>query len=889
MSGKRNARLWDEEKQRGEIGRDIDGGSFSHDPAGAKNVKGVIGRNRLISKMLQDRGTLRLVSAPHGFGKTCLAREYANRFFEEGAVCWIDGTDPKFLVQLDHEALVAVDDEKVGLCVIDAVPWLHEARAATLVKLIDRMLAGSKEVVVTMVPSHDCLSAIMSDCVRISAHELLVSEREFFASNESSHGPLSGKSKKWEEFQRMFMGRVPAVVWGDSDDGQRLCLAALFSESLPLGCLGFLFDVLVLGSCSLKDLDALGRKISNEDLAFFADEYPVMGIDMIKRTCAPGYVSLSLLKEALTGNNLADDIVNAQAALSYRLLDKLFRSDKCDRAGEYLDVFCPPDQQLWWLHDRGWELIDRGKVHLVSRLLTVELDRSLRESRKTCLLQAFTAGLMGERREASRYARKALLSTDGEREEDLARLALARVALCAFDRGGDAVFGIAQLEVGEAPQAPEEFLACVVTQLDDAQLLRGCSIDALGSEEDTEQKECDLVEAQIDALERLCIYGSERFPDTIALRLSLHLIAQTNSARLRSLLLNLGCDIVMSTRRNGIKCFSEALVLRDLWRAGYFSPAGSVGDVRNIRLFNQARQVLHEVGALSGALRVDIPWDKDGLSGSDIQPGVAALQDHDGIDLVHVRLFGSFEVMVGGKRADETAWRRKARTMLTLLALAQGRDVPRDELLEELWPRVSRVRALDNFYTLWNKVQRALGDGPYIERRGEFCRINPRYVTVDITEFERLSRAMMLNRGDTDALLDTYARIEALYRGDLVPSESDSMSLNAARDRYRATYVDAMISATHCSVEEGDARVALWFARKAMSTGERREDVYFALMKAQVAAGQRCSAIKTFYACKEFLREDLGLDPSIETQELYDTLVTTDPSLLKLKPGTFIF
>ena len=78
-------------------------------------------------------------------------------------------------------------------------------------------------------------------------------------------------------------------------------------------------------------------------------------------------------------------------------------------------------------------------------------------------------------------------------------------------------------------------------------------------------------------------------------------------------------------------------------------------------------------------------------------------------------------------------------------------------------------------------------------------------------------------------------------------------------------------------------RVALWFARKAMEEDQTREDVYRVLMKAQIASGQRCPAIKTYLSCRDYLQSSLGLDPSIETRELYNALVTTDPELLRLE------
>ena len=153
----------------------------------------------------------------------------------------------------------------------------------------------------------------------------------------------------------------------------------------------------------------------------------------------------------------------------------------------------------------------------------------------------------------------------------------------------------------------------------------------------------------------------------------------------------------------------------------------------------------------------------------------------------------------------------------------------------------------------------------------------------DVAEFEQLTRHLLASDHDAGHLLDTYAKIEVLYRGSLMPSEKNVRAVNAQRDRYRALYVDAMVAATECALQAHDMRVALWFARKAMEEDQTREDVYRALMKAQIASGQRCPAIKTYLSCRDYLQSSLGLDPSIETRELYNALVTTDPELLRLE------
>ena len=47
-------------------------------------------------------------------------------------------------------------------------------------------------------------------------------------------------------------------------------------------------------------------------------------------------------------------------------------------------------------------------------------------------------------------------------------------------------------------------------------------------------------------------------------------------------------------------------------------------------------------------------------------------------------------------------------------------------------------------------------------------------------------------------------------------------------------------------------------------------------LRCQIAAGQRSSAIDTYFHCRDRLAEELGLDPSAETRALYDQILAME-------------
>ena len=243
-----------------------------------------------------------------------------------------------------------------------------------------------------------------------------------------------------------------------------------------------------------------------------------------------------------------------------------------------------------------------------------------------------------------------------------------------------------------------------------------------------------------------------------------------------------------------------------------------------------------------------------------------------------IRLFGDFKVLKGGRQIEgKELQRSRVRTLLIHLALNMGRGVSRDSVLERIWPEKDYSHAKDNFYSTWSMLSCALSDGkkdsPYLSNRQGVCRLEPDCVTADVYEFERLSKAILFQQGSLQERFEAIYRLEQLYRGDILSGIKIDNYVLAAQSRYRSILVDVMIEASKLFSEEGNDTNAVWFARKAYDTDPSREDVYRTLMSMQDRAGQRTSALKTYFDCKRFLSEELGILPSQKTIALYQELV----------------
>jgi DNA-binding SARP family transcriptional activator/tetratricopeptide (TPR) repeat protein len=200
-----------------------------------------------------------------------------------------------------------------------------------------------------------------------------------------------------------------------------------------------------------------------------------------------------------------------------------------------------------------------------------------------------------------------------------------------------------------------------------------------------------------------------------------------------------------------------------------------------------------------------------------------------------VRMLGGFEVFVDSRPVPAEAWiQRRATDLVKLLALASEHRLPRDEVLEMLWPDLSPDAAASNLHKAASYTRRALGDRGAIVLRGGVVELAPAAeVTTDVERFER---------GDVDA-----------YRGDLLPDEPYAEWTLGPRAALREGRLAVMRSQGR------------W--EEVLREDPADEEAHRALMRARAASGDRPGAARQFRVLREELSR-LGIEPSEETLAL---------------------
>src|SRR5262249_51462689 len=155
------------------------------------------------------------------------------------------------------------------------------------------------------------------------------------------------------------------------------------------------------------------------------------------------------------------------------------------------------------------------------------------------------------------------------------------------------------------------------------------------------------------------------------------------------------------------------------------------------------------------------------------QPHHAGSSSDDTPWPVMLCLLGNFRLLAAGKFIPIHPG-GKSEALLSLLALQSSRRVPRERLVQTLWPASDPALGLRSLNTLVYNLHNLLGPplngaAPVLHEDGYYRLNTAAGIGIDVMNFDRCiaDGDQHMQAGDTSATLDAYTQAVALYRGDL--------------------------------------------------------------------------------------------------------------------------
>ncbi|MDP3890845.1 AAA family ATPase [Nocardioides sp.] len=233
---------------------------------------------------------------------------------------------------------------------------------------------------------------------------------------------------------------------------------------------------------------------------------------------------------------------------------------------------------------------------------------------------------------------------------------------------------------------------------------------------------------------------------------------------------------------------------------------------------------------------------------------------------VHIQLLGRFEVVVDGIPIPGDVWtRRHAAGLVKLLALAHGRRLHREQVIDALWPETSVEAALPRLHKAAHYARRGLGgdEATTIVLRRDLVTLLPdAAVTVDAVQFRQQAETAVASssREEAAAALD-------LYDGDLLPEDAYEPWVAEQREALRLLHVEVLrLAGRWQDVLQQDAV---------------DEEAHLALAREQAERGDVRGALRQLERMDQALRRELGTVPSAAAESLRRSLASALPD-----PGT---
>ena len=247
---------------------------------------------------------------------------------------------------------------------------------------------------------------------------------------------------------------------------------------------------------------------------------------------------------------------------------------------------------------------------------------------------------------------------------------------------------------------------------------------------------------------------------------------------------------------------------------------------------------------------------------------------HAAIPVLRVRTLGSFEVWRGPGMIPSTRWKqRKVAALFKCLIGAPGQQLPRERLLDLLWPDADSDAGAGNLSIALHRLRRVLQDSAsgesYVVAERNLLVLRPAGKMppppdwLDADAFEDAARRSL------EAADPAMCRAAlALYSGDYLPGDLYEDWSVARREALHLRYLEVLLRLADLAGAQGEVAEAERSLRTVLGLDPCHEEAAARLMRLLAAAGRRTEALRAYQELAVTLTRELGASPSDDLETL---------------------
>ena len=232
---------------------------------------------------------------------------------------------------------------------------------------------------------------------------------------------------------------------------------------------------------------------------------------------------------------------------------------------------------------------------------------------------------------------------------------------------------------------------------------------------------------------------------------------------------------------------------------------------------------------------------------------------------LEIHALGAFRVLRDGVPVPGSEWQsRKARELLKLLVARRGHPVPRDQLLEALWPGEASAKTSNRLSVALSTVRSVL-DPAHSHPPDHFLRSSDDAlmlgrVVCDTEAFEGDAEAGLaaLRDGREGEAVELLEAAESAYSGDFLEEDLYAEWATPVREQLRATYIAVTRALAQGS---DDSLLAARYYLRLLERDPYDEQAHLGLVGAQAAARSHGEARRSYRAYVTRM-EELGVEPA---------------------------
>jgi ATP/maltotriose-dependent transcriptional regulator MalT/DNA-binding SARP family transcriptional activator len=231
-----------------------------------------------------------------------------------------------------------------------------------------------------------------------------------------------------------------------------------------------------------------------------------------------------------------------------------------------------------------------------------------------------------------------------------------------------------------------------------------------------------------------------------------------------------------------------------------------------------------------------------------------------------VYTLGRFEVLCDDKPIYSSGKsQRKPLELLQILCTFGGHAVNQERVSDALWPDADGDAAAQALRTTLHRLRKLLKHEQVVRLEDRQLSLDFRYIWIDCLAFERATQNY--DMADPAAL----ERVMLYYRGHFLQGETAPWAL-ANREQLRARYMSMAERRGAVLEQKGDLPGAVECYLRALEVEPVAETFCRRIMRAYERLGRRAEALAIYHRFSHALRTCLGIEPTQETQVLYQAL-----------------